>query len=182
MTKQSKKDVLMDHEYDGIQELDNDLPPWWLWLFYITIIWAFIYMIHYHVIGTGDSSAVEYLKEIDPNWEESTAKAGLSLEYRSPLYQSSEELTPLARVQQALAEEKEMARLLAEKKATGCDSCSGCAPANHVLLPAISASKADITVLYSARKSGSAAMACKRSGLVSRNCFTGLCPLVRHSG
>ncbi len=117
MAKKSEKDVLMDHDYDGIRELDNDLPPWWLWLFYVTIIWSAIYLVHYHVIGTGDSSAVEYMKEMDPNWEESTAKAGFSIEYRSPLYQSSEDLTPLSRVQIAIAQEKEAARLLAEKKA-----------------------------------------------------------------
>ena len=119
MVRKSEKDVLMDHDYDGIRELDNDLPPWWLWLFYITIIWSAIYLVHYHVIGTGDSSSVEYMKEMDPNWEESTAKAGFSIEYRSPLYQSSEDLTPLSRVQIAIAQEKEAARLLAEKKAMG---------------------------------------------------------------
>jgi mono/diheme cytochrome c family protein len=119
MAKSQKKDVLMDHNYDGIQELDNDLPPWWLWLFYITIIWSVLYMIHYHVIDTGDSSEVEYLKEMNPDWEESATKAGFSLEYRSPFYKSSDQLTPLARVQLALAQEKEAAIVLAEKKAMG---------------------------------------------------------------
>ena len=119
MAKKIKNDVLLDHNYDGIQELDNDLPPWWLWLFYLTILWSFIYIIHYHVIGTGDSSEVEYLKEMNPNWEEATSKAGFSIEYRSPFYNGSEELTPLKRVQIALAQEKEAAILLAEKKAMG---------------------------------------------------------------
>lgn len=58
------KDELLDHDYDGIQELDNELPPWWLWLFYITIIFGVIYMIHYHVLGTGPSSAEEYQQEM----------------------------------------------------------------------------------------------------------------------
>jgi mono/diheme cytochrome c family protein len=119
MAKKMENDVLMDHNYDGIQELDNDLPPWWLWLFYVTIIWSVGYLIHYHVIGTGDSSAVEYLKEMNPDWEEGPATAGFSIEYRSPLYQSGEDLTPLARMQIALAQEKEAARLLAEKRAIG---------------------------------------------------------------
>lgn len=119
MAKSDEKDVLLDHNYDGIQELDNDLPPWWLWLFYITIIWSVIYMIHYHVIGTGDSSEVEYLKEMDPEWAGITEKAGFSLEYRSPFYKSTWELTPLTRVQMALAQEKEAAILLAEQKAMG---------------------------------------------------------------
>ena len=62
MAKTNEKDVLLDHNYDGIQELDNDLPPWWLWLFYFTNIWSVIYIVHYHVKDTGDSSEVEYLK------------------------------------------------------------------------------------------------------------------------
>ena len=32
-----EKDLLLDHEYDGIKELDNHMPTWWLWLFYFTI-------------------------------------------------------------------------------------------------------------------------------------------------
>lgn len=32
-----EQDVMLDHDYDGIKELDNVLPPWWLWGFFITI-------------------------------------------------------------------------------------------------------------------------------------------------
>jgi cytochrome c oxidase cbb3-type subunit 3 len=35
------------HEWDGIRELNNPLPRWWLWLFYITIIWSIGYWIVY---------------------------------------------------------------------------------------------------------------------------------------
>lgn len=35
--------ILLDHEYDGIRELDNVLPPWWVWMFYGTIIFSFVY-------------------------------------------------------------------------------------------------------------------------------------------
>jgi len=52
--------VLLDHNYDGIQELDNHLPPWWKWLFYITIIWGFIYFFIYHVSGSLPLSHEEY--------------------------------------------------------------------------------------------------------------------------
>jgi mono/diheme cytochrome c family protein len=119
MAKINNNKVLPEHDYDGIQELDNDLPPWWLWLFYISIIWSVIYMVHFHVIHTGDSSEVEYQKELNPDWKEGTTKAGFSLEYRSPLHKSSNDLTPLKRAQLELAKEKEDAILLAEKKAKG---------------------------------------------------------------
>ena len=39
-------DILLDHNYDGIKELDNALPPWWKYGFYISIVAAFIYMFH----------------------------------------------------------------------------------------------------------------------------------------
>ena len=35
------------HEWDGIRELNNPMPRWWLWTFYATILWAFGYMIFY---------------------------------------------------------------------------------------------------------------------------------------
>jgi len=114
MAKTNEKDVLLDHNYDGIQELDNDLPPWWLWMFYISIIWSVLYMIHYHVIGTGDLSAVEYEKEMNPQWVETESGSEFSIGYKSPFYKTGEELTPLLRIQIALAQEKEAALLAAQ--------------------------------------------------------------------
>jgi cytochrome c oxidase cbb3-type subunit 3 len=46
--------LLADHEYDGIQELDNDLPPWWKWLFYITIVFGVVYLIKLWVFNSED--------------------------------------------------------------------------------------------------------------------------------
>jgi len=46
--------LIKDHEYDGIRELDNDLPPWWKWLFYITIAFAIVYMIRLWVFHADD--------------------------------------------------------------------------------------------------------------------------------
>ena len=56
--------ILLDHDYDGIKELDNNLPPWWKYGFYLTIVVAFGYMIHYHVIKTGDLQGKEYENEM----------------------------------------------------------------------------------------------------------------------
>ena len=52
--------LLAGHDYDGIQELDNKLPKWWLWLFYVTIIFAAIYVLRYHVTGWGPLQEEEY--------------------------------------------------------------------------------------------------------------------------
>lgn len=59
-----EQDIMLDHDYDGIKELDNDLPPWWKYGFYLTIGIAVIYLIHFHVIGTGDLQTAEYTKAI----------------------------------------------------------------------------------------------------------------------
>lgn len=56
--------ILMDHEYDGIQELDNNLPPWWVWGFYATIVFAIVYLFSFHFFKTGDLQEVEYKKEM----------------------------------------------------------------------------------------------------------------------
>ena len=51
---QQEDDIILDHDFDGIKELDNKIPPWWTALFYGAIIFAIIYMIDYHVIGEGN--------------------------------------------------------------------------------------------------------------------------------
>ncbi len=51
-------EIILDHNYDGIRELDNDLPPWWLYGFYATIIFAFVYMIRFHIFN-GDNQYEE---------------------------------------------------------------------------------------------------------------------------
>ena len=56
--------ILMDHEYDGIQELDNNLPPWWVWMFFATIVFAVVYLFNYHILKTGDLQYQAYDKEI----------------------------------------------------------------------------------------------------------------------
>lgn len=61
---EKESDVLLDHDYDGIKELDNALPPWWKWGFYITIMLAVIYMFRFHVFKTGPTPLDEYNKEM----------------------------------------------------------------------------------------------------------------------
>lgn len=60
-----EKDILFDHEYDGIRELDNRLPPWWLWLFYFTILFSVVYWFAFHVTDIGPSSKEEYDRSME---------------------------------------------------------------------------------------------------------------------
>lgn len=54
----------MGHDYDGIRELDNNLPPWWKWGFYISIAYAVVYMFYFHFSGSDWSSDQEYQQEM----------------------------------------------------------------------------------------------------------------------
>ena len=62
---EKEADILMDHNYDGIKELDNALPPWWKYGFYITIGVAFIYLLNFHVFGLGKNPTEEYNAEME---------------------------------------------------------------------------------------------------------------------
>jgi cytochrome c oxidase cbb3-type subunit III len=57
--------LLLDHEVDGIRELDNKLPRWWVWLFYGTIIFAVIYLVYFHGLHRGKLMAAEYDEEME---------------------------------------------------------------------------------------------------------------------
>jgi cytochrome c oxidase cbb3-type subunit 3 len=51
---EDEKQLLMDHDYDGIKELDNNLPPWWVYLFYACIVFSVIYLVRYEIMGAPD--------------------------------------------------------------------------------------------------------------------------------
>ncbi|MGH2564699.1 MAG: cbb3-type cytochrome c oxidase N-terminal domain-containing protein, partial [Ginsengibacter sp.] len=61
----NEEDVALDHEYDGIRELDNALPPWWKYGFYITIGFAVVYFLNYSVLGYGKNPAQEYAAQME---------------------------------------------------------------------------------------------------------------------
>lgn len=56
-------EIILDHNYDGIRELDNVLPPWWVYLFYVTIIFSVVYLIRFHIAGDY-TQAEEYEQEV----------------------------------------------------------------------------------------------------------------------
>jgi cytochrome c oxidase cbb3-type subunit 3 len=55
--------LLLDHDYDGIKELDNNLPPWWVYLFYGCVIFAVVYLVRFEIMG-GDNQEMELKKEM----------------------------------------------------------------------------------------------------------------------
>lgn len=59
---EKEQELILDHNYDGIKELDNDLPPWWLYGFYASIIFGAIYLVKYHVFD-GDTQYDELESE-----------------------------------------------------------------------------------------------------------------------
>ena len=61
---EKEKDILMEHDFDGIKELDNRIPPWFNYLFYGSILFGVIYMLDYHVLDTGKLPAQEYGEEM----------------------------------------------------------------------------------------------------------------------
>lgn len=59
-----EKDMMLDHEFDGITELDNPTPAWFMWLFYGTIIFAVVYLVYFHVLRYGKMQEEEYAVEM----------------------------------------------------------------------------------------------------------------------
>jgi cytochrome c oxidase cbb3-type subunit 3 len=57
--------ILTDHDYDGIRELDNNLPLWWKYMFYLTIIFSVAYIYYYHYSGSGMLQEQEYTAQMD---------------------------------------------------------------------------------------------------------------------
>jgi len=65
-----EEDIMTDHDYDGIKELDNVLPPWWKYGFYITIIISIYY--YYEVFTNPEEydQDKEYVLEVEQGKKE----------------------------------------------------------------------------------------------------------------
>ncbi|KYG76164.1 cbb3-type cytochrome c oxidase N-terminal domain-containing protein [Roseivirga spongicola] len=61
---EEEEELLLDHDYDGIKELDNHLPPWWKGLFYVTVVYAVVYLLIFHVFKTAPLQEEQYEREI----------------------------------------------------------------------------------------------------------------------
>lgn len=62
--------LVMEHKYDGIAELDNPTPPWFMYLFYSTIAFAVIYLAGYHVLSDGKTMEKEYTEAMETGAKE----------------------------------------------------------------------------------------------------------------
>ncbi len=60
---EAEGEIILDHNYDGIKELDNELPPWWVYLFYATILFGVVYLARFHVFNDYDQD-LEYDMEV----------------------------------------------------------------------------------------------------------------------
>ncbi len=111
---QEEDDIMLDHNFDGIKELDNKIPPWWNALFYGAIIFAFIYMINYHIIGDGNVQINEYKQEVQ------VASARLEMLNKSGAMISEETVTVLTDVGALAAGKK-----IFNKNCTACHGVNG---------------------------------------------------------
>lgn len=60
-----EQDIMLNHEYDGIKELNNSVPPWLNYIFIGSVIFSVFYLFHFHVFGTGKSQLEEYSAEME---------------------------------------------------------------------------------------------------------------------
>lgn len=59
-----EQELLIAHDYDGIQELDNPIPAWFMYLFYGSIVFGVGYLLNYHVFKTAPLQYAEYRNEM----------------------------------------------------------------------------------------------------------------------
>ncbi len=68
---EAEGEIILDHNYDGIRELDNKLPPWWVYMFYATIIFGVVYLVRFHIYN-------DYTQDME--YEQEVAAAKLEIE------------------------------------------------------------------------------------------------------
>lgn len=103
--------LVLDHNYDGIKELDNHLPPWWKALFYGAIVWGILYLLAYHVFNSFPLSKSEYDSEV--------ASANAEL-------QKIKAANPGPKIDEATVTVTTDAADLANGKTTFLNTCSSC--------------------------------------------------------
>ena len=57
---EQEEEIDMQHNYDGIRELDNKVPPWWQWAFAFSMIFAVVYLWRFHIAKSAPLQKEEY--------------------------------------------------------------------------------------------------------------------------
>lgn len=109
--KEKEATLVMDHNYDGIKELDNHLPPWWKWLFYVTIVWGVVYLFAYHIFNSLPLSTTEYNNEVA---------------YANEQMQKMKTANPGPKIDEATVEATADTKMLENGKSTFLNTCSSC--------------------------------------------------------
>ncbi|HMO03634.1 MAG TPA: cbb3-type cytochrome c oxidase N-terminal domain-containing protein [Kiritimatiellia bacterium] len=101
MTTDNKDPLLMDHDADGITELDNNLPQWWVWLFVLTCVWAAGYLVYFHLMD-GPGQIARYEQEM--------AAAATSIAAATPAPAAPGEAAPAAAADEPSTDEAILAQ------------------------------------------------------------------------
>jgi cytochrome c oxidase cbb3-type subunit III len=108
---EKESEILLEHSYDGIRELDNHLPPWWKGLFIGTIGFSFVYILFFHVFNTFPSQQQEYDTEVA---------------YAQEQAQKLKAANPVAAIDETNVEAATDAAALADGKQLFLNTCASC--------------------------------------------------------
>ncbi len=112
---EKEADIMLDHNYDGIRELDNHLPPWWKWLFYVTIIFGVVYLVGHHMFNWFPLQEQEYAMEMEE------AKASMANSGEADV----EEIDPASLTYEANAEFIAAGKTVFERNCVTCHGTNG---------------------------------------------------------
>lgn len=132
-----KEGELMDHEFDGIVEINNPLPRWWMILFWITIVWGFVYLALFPGLGNfagllGWTSSNQEVLSLEESRAATKAnrEAGLIVQYDREVDYADETYGPIfaalsARPIEELAQDEEATEIGQRLFLQNCAQCHG---------------------------------------------------------
>ena len=98
MPNENKQDHLLEHSYDGIEEFDNPMPRWWVYLFWATIIFSILYILNVPGFGIGKGRIADYDKAMA-----AAAAADAKRKAAQPAGASAEQLAAMTKDASVLA-------------------------------------------------------------------------------
>lgn len=98
MPNKNEQDHLLEHNYDGIQEFDNPMPRWWVYIFWATIVFSVLYWLNVPGIGIGKGRIANYNRDMA-----AAAAAAARRQAAEPASASPEQLASLTKDASVLA-------------------------------------------------------------------------------